>query len=91
MPKFIKISIAILTLLITTTNPVMAQAPTQIDQLITLDNKDEMIEFVGIKASEYNVSKSLMICFSLFSCQLFATKKKIASLLKLNIKLIEII
>lgn len=63
MSKLLKNLIAVtVAVLIITISPVSAQAPTQIDKLTTLDNKEEMVMFVGIKAKEYGVSESLMLC-----------------------------
>lgn len=35
---------------------------TYIDPLATLDNKEEMLEWVSIEARNYNVSESLILC-----------------------------
>ncbi len=54
-------SIAIV--LITTVQPIQAQAPEpKIIEVLSLSTKDDMVEFVKSKAQEYNVSSSLMIC-----------------------------
>lgn len=55
MSKFIKISIAILTLLIITTNPVMAQAPIQVKPKV-LSVKETLEKYADI----YNVSYEKM-------------------------------